>query len=189
MKQLKIYDFDGVLFRPPDFYILEMIALKEVSEVLAYRLYKENLDFSEEMMGDPAIRPYYEKFVDRYFAQRMSPDSVARLEREAESQILVIASMNNLETIERHLKQSGVRHLFDAIYSGSDKISKREMLRRIERRYRADFMCFVTDSVNDIESARDSGLDLRIEAVLSGQSDKRELLGYIAEDQIIPSFY
>lgn len=188
MNKLKIFDFDGVLFQHPSHCILEMA--REIPEDLLYRLGEEGGFFTQEMMAEDSIRPYYTAFVERYFSKRMSPENVLRLETTASSAKLAIASLNNKETIERHLRGSGIRHLFEQIFTQNDTPNKHEMLRELCRGYEPKReVSFVTDTVSDIEIARAFCPEMEIEAVVSNIDSRRSLVGLVGESKIIAPYY
>lgn len=188
MEKLRIYDFDGVLFQHPSHCILEMA--QEIPEELMDRIGEEGYFFTEEMINEPLIRPYYEAFVRRYFSKTMSPENVLRLESAARSATLAIASLNNRETVERHLRGSGIRHLFGPILTQDDTRNKGEMFRQLCKGYDPTRdVSFVTDTVSDIEIARAFCPQMKIEAVVSGIDTWRSLVGLVGEDKIIAPYY
>ena len=188
MKKLRIYDFDGVLFQHPSHCVLEMA--NEIPEELLWRIGAEGGFFTQEMIEETSIRPYYEAFVHRYFSKTMSPENVLRLKRESISTTLAIASLNNKETIERHLEGSGIRHLFGPILTQDDTRDKKEMFRQLCKGYNPVIdVSFVTDTVSDIEVARGFCPHMEIEAVVSGIDSWRNLVDYVGEDKIVAPYY
>ncbi len=188
MKKLRIYDFDGVLFQHPSHCIQEMY--REIPEELMWRIGMEGGFFSSEMIAENDIRPYYEAFVERYFSKKMSPENVLRLENEARTAKLAIASLNTRETIERHLEGSGIHHLFSVIFTRDDGCNKLEMLRRACIGYDpATEVSFTTDTVDDILAARALCPAMDVEIVVQGVDGWRSLVGYVGEGKIIAPFY
>lgn len=188
MNKLKIFDFDGVLFQHPSHCILEMA--HEIPEDLLYRLGEEGGFFTQEMIEEASIRPYYEAFVNRYFSKKMSPENVLRLEVAAGSAKLAIASLNNRETVERHLRGSGIQHLFGPVLTQDDSRHKGEMFRQLCKGYdtRTD-VSFVTDTVSDIEVARAFCPEMEIEVVVSGIDSWRSLVGLVGQSKIVARYY
>lgn len=190
MKKLRIYDFDGVLFKDSRACITEMFAAEELPEAVYFRLLREGGIFTPEMIAEPQIRPYYKRFVARYFSQRMSRENKSRLEAQAQQAKLVIASLNNRESILRLLESSGIRHLFGTVLTQDDTRDKSEMFRQLCKGYDpATDVSFVTDTVSDIEIARDFCPEMEIEAVVSGLDTWRSLVGYVGKDKIVAPYY
>lgn len=190
MKKLKIFDFDGVLFKPPQLLIMEMALSGEIPEHVYYRLSMEGGHFTKEMTQEATIKPFYDEFVSRYFSQKISDINRSRLEKEGSLFKLAIASLNNKETISRLLRQSEIDHLFGSVLSREYSSDKKEMLRKLCKEYNPKTeVSFVTDTVYDIQLAREFCVEMDIEVVISGADSKRALLGFVTEDKIIPSYY
>lgn len=146
--------------------------------------------FTQEMIDEPSIRTYYEAFVEKYFSKKMSPENVLRLEEASREGTLAIASLNSQETIERHLRGSGIRHLFGTILTQDDTRNKGKMLRQLCVGYDpSNEVSFITDTVDDIHIAKAfcPGMDIRI--VVTGVDGWRSLVGYVGEDKIVAPFY
>ncbi len=146
--------------------------------------------FTQEMLVDEEIYPYYERFISDYFSQRMSDANKSRLETDAEKATLVIASLNRRELIMRLLESSGIQDLFSTIFSLEDSVDKKWMLRSACTGYdpKRD-VTFVTDTIFDIQIAKELYPEMDIEAVDSGMETRRGLRGFVTEDKIIAPFY
>lgn len=188
MKNLHIFDFDGVLFQHPSHCIQEMA--KEMPEALLWRIGMEGGFFSSEMIQDALIKPYYEAFVERYFSKKMARENVLRLVKFAETGNLVIASLNNTWTIERHLELSGIRHLFKLILARDMGYRKPEMLKIASSGYDPEKeITFITDTVEDILIAKEFCPKIKIKAVASGIDSLSSLVDYVGESNITDPFY
>lgn len=189
MKKLEIYDFDGVLFKHPSTIITEMIFDGEISEDLSFRISMEGGLFTEEMIKDPSILPIYESFKERYFSQRMSREGIERLKERRNDNILTIASLNLKDPIVKLLKTSNIFDFFKQILSAEDSRDKKWMLRELGRGYDPkNDITFITDTIYDIQTARECFPYIKIKAV-QGTEFKRSLLGFVQEEDLIAPFY
>lgn len=188
MKELYIFDFDGVIFKDPweihkdllekykeKFSILSMVILE--TGYVPEHLYETKLG-----------KEYLKLFSETYFSQRMKQEHIDRLLEIEEIADLVIASYNTRETIEKMLRQSNIQKLFKKVFTRNDFFKKEEIF-HLPIIISYEKIYFITDTISDIKEAQTSKRDLKIYAVKSIFHKKAEFLNFISEDEIIHPFF
>ncbi|MFT5359857.1 MAG: phosphoglycolate phosphatase-like HAD superfamily hydrolase [Candidatus Paceibacteria bacterium] len=194
MKRI-IFDRDGVLHRDPK------VVLENVLDSFGnkYRITKD------QIVGNGYVIPEHlfkteqgleiqKRFQTVYLAQKISKDGIKRLEKFKKMGSLEILTYNpKVDILREMLTASQAEHFFDSInfcdrnHPNQSKLNYLKLIRG-ETNSNVDIV-FITDTLSDLEEARDSEINTILYFVSEGWNIPKEVFDLVDPKNIMKPFY
>jgi FMN phosphatase YigB (HAD superfamily) len=182
-------DFDGVFVENPWEIHVELLRENQDKYPIVRMVVLDEGGFPEHLHDSPEGQEYYKLFEERYFSQKVKPDTRERLKKLSAEHELVILSLNIREVIERFLLQNNIEDLIDGLYARFEFQSKKIFFEELREKYPDRKIKFLTDTSIDIQQAilSKAGVDLYV--VPKTKRALERLTGEAPEEKVIGTFF